>query len=235
EPEAALACWDGDMMVVECCSQGPHYHRNELARLLNLPISRVRVIQAATGGAFGGKIDLLHQHFVALGTFVTGRPVKMVWSRQESFTTSTKRHAFHLNYRFGATKEGRLVAAYAEIIGNTGAYASFAHAVLTRSATMALGPYDCPNVHVDSYAVYTNTQVSGAMRGFGAPQMSPCHEPLLDEIARRCNLTPVEIRRLNMVRPGSTTVTQQVLEAGVGALETLERVAAEMKPDQGRT
>jgi CO/xanthine dehydrogenase Mo-binding subunit/aerobic-type carbon monoxide dehydrogenase small subunit (CoxS/CutS family) len=225
EPEAALAYWEGEILVVHCCSQGPHYHRQEVARMLNMPISRVRVIQAATGGGFGGKIDLLLQHFVALGTYITGKPVKMVWSREESLRTSTKRHAFRMKYRMGATREGRLIAAHAEVIGNTGAYASFGPAVITRSATMALGPYDCPNVHVDAYGVYTNTQISGAMRGFGAPQMSPCHEPLMDEIGRRCGLTPIEIRRLNILRQGSSTVTQQVLKHGVGALETLERVA----------
>ena len=224
EPEAAIAYQEGNMLIVHCCSQGPHYHRNEIARMLGFPVSRVRVIQAVTGGAFGGKIDLLLQHFVALGAHVTGKPVKMVWTREESFRTSTKRHAFYMKYRLGATRDGRLTAAKAEVIGNTGAYASFGPAVITRSATMALGPYDCPNVHVDAYGVYTNTQISGAMRGFGAPQMSPCHEPLIDEIGRRCGLSPVEIRRLNMVRPGSATVTQQILKAGVGALETLERV-----------
>jgi CO/xanthine dehydrogenase Mo-binding subunit/aerobic-type carbon monoxide dehydrogenase small subunit (CoxS/CutS family) len=226
EPEAALAYWEGETLVVHCCSQGPHYHRQEIARMLNVPVNRVRVIQATTGGGFGGKLDLSLQHLAALGTYVTGRPVKMVWRREESFQTSTKRHAFHLNYRMGATREGRLTAAYAEIIGNTGAYASFGPAVITRSATMALGPYDCPNVHVDAYGVYTNTQIAGAMRGFGAPQMSPCHESLLDEIGRRCGLSPIEIRRINMVRPGSSTVTQQVLASGVGALETLEKAAA---------
>ena len=162
--------------------------------------------------------------FAALGTYTTGKPVKMIWGREESISTSTKRHAFRMSYRMGAARDGRLTAARAEVIGNTGAYASFGPAVITRSATMALGPYDCPNVHVDAYAVYTNTQPSGAMRGFGAPQMSPCHEPLMDEIGRQCGLSPVEIRRVNMVRQGSSTVTQQILEHGVGALETLERV-----------
>jgi len=233
EPEAALAYWDGEMLVVHCCSQGPHYQRQELAAMLKLPVSRVRVIQAATGGGFGGKIDLLLQHLVALGAYVTGRPVKMVCSREESFRSSTKRHAFYMKYRMGAAANGRLVAAQAEIIGNTGAYASFGPAVITRSATMALGPYDCPNVHVDAYGVYTNTQVAGAMRGFGAPQMSPCHEPLLDEIGRRCGLSPVDIRRLNMVRRGSSTVTQQVLESGIGALETLEQIAALIESEKG--
>jgi nicotinate dehydrogenase large molybdopterin subunit len=233
EPEAGIAYWDGEMLVVNACSQGPHYHRGEIARMLDMPVSRVRMIQSTTGGGFGGKIDLSLQHFLALGTYVTGRPVKMTWTREESLRTSTKRHAFYLDYRFGATKSGRLTAAYAEIIGNTGAYSSFGPAVLTRSATMALGPYDCPNVWVDAYAVNTNLQISGAMRGFGAPQMSPCHEPLMDEIANRCGLSPIEIRRINMVRPGSTTVTQQLLEAGVGALETLERVAAVTEAKQG--
>ena len=225
EPEGALAYWEGNTLVVHCCSQGPHYHRHEIARLLDMPISRVRVIQAITGGGFGGKIDLLLQHFAALGTYTTGKPVKITWGREESLRTSTKRHAFYMSYRMGAGKDGRLTAAHAKVIGNTGAYASFGPAVITRSATMALGPYDCPNVHVDAYAVYTNTQPSGAMRGFGAPQMSPCHESLMDEIGRECGLSPIEIRRVNMVRKGSSTVTQQVLEHGIGALETLERVA----------
>jgi CO/xanthine dehydrogenase Mo-binding subunit len=228
EPEAALAYWDGDTLVIECCSQGTHYHRQGVARMLDLPVSRVRVIQATTGGGFGGKIDLSVQPLAALAAYVTERPVKVVWNREESLRAGTKRHPFHMDFRLGATRDGLLTAFKAVVIGNTGAYASFGPAVLTRSATMALGPYECPNVHVDSYAVYTNTQVSGAMRGFGAPQLSPCHEPLLDEIGRSCGISPVEIRRLNLVRPGASTLTQQVLETGIGALETLERVAEEM-------
>lgn len=226
EPEAGLAYWEGETLVVHACSQGTHYHRNEIARMLAMPINKVRFIQATTGGGFGGKIDLSLQHLIALAAWATGQPVKMVWTREESLVTSTKRHPFYLDYKMGATRNGKLIAAQAEIIGNTGAYSSFGPAVLTRSATMALGPYDCPNVYVDAYAIYTNLQISGAMRGFGAPQMSPCHEPIVNELARRCGMSPIDFRRLNMVRPGSSTVTQQVLEAGVGALETLEKVVA---------
>lgn len=226
EPEAGIAYWDGEMLVVHACSQGPHYLRGEIARMLNMPATKVRVIQATTGGGFGGKIDLSLQHMVALATWTIGQPVKMVWTRRESMLTSTKRHPFYLDYKIGATRNGRLIAAKAEIIGNTGAYSSFGPAVLVRSATMALGPYDCPNVYVDAYAVYTNLQISGAMRGFGAPQMSPCHEPIMDELARRCGMSAIDFRRLNMVRPGSSTVTQQVLKSSVGALETLEKVVA---------
>ncbi len=185
--------------------------------------------QATTGGAFGGKIDLSVQHLIALGTYVTGRPVKMTWTREESLRTSTKRHPFVLDYTFGADRSGRLVAARVKLVGNTGAYASFGPGVLNRAAITALGPYDCPNVQVDAYAVYTNTATSGAMRGFGGPQTSTCSEPLLDEIGRLCGLSPVDVRRDNMLRTGSSTLTRQVLVAADGGLQALERVEAEVR------
>ena len=225
EPEAAIAYMDHGQMVVQTCTQAPHYTRSEIAAMLRFPINKVRIIQTTTGGGFGGKGDLSAQPYAALCSYITGRPVKYVFTREESILSSTKRHAFNLYYKFGATQDGRLIAAQVLIIGNTGAYASFAPAVLTRSATMALGPYDCPNVHVDAYAIYTNYPIGGAMRGFGAPQMAPCHEAIMDEIARKCGLSPIEIRLKNMLRAGSTTVTNQVLKHGVGALETLEKAS----------
>jgi len=227
EPEVALAYWEGETLTIHTPTQAAHYKRLEIARMLNLPVSKVRVIQATTGGGFGGKIELSLQHFAALGAYITGRPVKMVWTREESFIASIKRHAFFMDFHMGATKDGRLIAAKVQIIANTGAYAALGPSVITRSIIVAIGPYECPNVNVDAYGVYTNTQIQGAMRGFGVPQVMTCHEPILDEIARRCELSPLAIRRLNMLRPGSVTLTQQVLEAGVGALETLEKVAAE--------
>ncbi len=229
EPEAGIAYWDGDVLVVHTCSQGTHYMRGEVARMLNMPISRVRIIQATTGGAFGGKIDLSVQHFIALGCYKTGRPVRMAWTREESLRTSTKRHPFVLDYTFGADRSGKLIAAQVKLIGNTGAYASFGPGVLNRAAITALGPYECPNTSVDAYVVYTNTAISGAMRGFGGPQTSTCSEPLLDEIGRMCGLDPVEIRRVNMLRTGSRTLTRQLLTAASGGLEALERVEAEVR------
>jgi len=214
---------------VHTCSQGTHYMRGEVARMLNMPISRVRIIQATTGGAFGGKIDLSVQHFIALGCYKTGRPVRMAWTREESLRTSTKRHPFVLDYTFGADRSGKLIAAQVKLIGNTGAYASFGPGVLNRAAITALGPYECPNTSVDAYVVYTNTAISGAMRGFGGPQTSTCSEPLLDEIGRMCGLDPVEIRRVNMLRTGSRTLTRQLLTAASGGLEALERVEAEVR------
>jgi len=193
--------------------------------MLAYPISKVRIVKLATGGGFGAKIELTAQPYAALCSYATGRPVKYVFTREESLFTSTKRHAFSMHYRFGATRDGRLMAAHVTIVSNGGAYASYGPAVLTRSATMAIGPYECPHVHVDAYEVYTNYPIGGAMRGFGAPQMAPCHEAIMDEIGRRCGLSPVEVRRRNMLKAGSSTTTDQVLEHGVGALETLEQTA----------
>jgi CO/xanthine dehydrogenase Mo-binding subunit len=238
EPEAAVAYMDRGQMVVHCCTQSPHYVRGEIASMLRLPVNKVRIIRATTGGGFGGKGELSAQPYAALCAYITGQPVKHVFTREESVIATSKRHAFNLYYRFGASRNGRLTAAHVTIIGNGGAYASLGPAVLTRSATMAIGPYECPNVYVDAYEVYTNYPIGGAMRGFGAPQMAPCHEAIMDEIARRCGLSPIEIRRRNMLRPGSSTVTNQILEHGVGALGTLEeasRRAADILSEPGDT
>ena len=234
EPEAALATMDSGQMTVYCCSQAPHYYRNEVASMLAFPINKVRIVRLATGGGFGAKIEVTAQPFAALCSLATGRPVKYVFTREESVITSTKRHAFNLKYKLGATKEGRLTAAHVTIVANGGAYASYGPAVLTRSATMAIGPYECPHVHVDAFEVYTNYPIGGAMRGFGAPQMAPCHEAIMDEIGRRCGLSPIEVRRRNMLRPGSSTTTSQILEHGIGALETLKRTSAHAWPTSGK-
>ncbi len=226
EPEAAVAHMEHGQMVIHCCSQAPHYYRGEIAAMLAFPINRVRVIRMTTGGGFGGKIDIATPPYAALCARATGRPVKCVYTREESVFTSTKRHAFNMRYKFGASKEGRLIAAHVTIISNGGAYASYGPAVVTRSATMAIGPYECPYVYVDAYEVYTNYPIGGAMRGFGAPQMAPCHEAIMDEIGRRCGLSPVEVRRRNILRPGSSTTTGQILEYGVGALETLRQTCS---------
>jgi CO/xanthine dehydrogenase Mo-binding subunit/aerobic-type carbon monoxide dehydrogenase small subunit (CoxS/CutS family) len=234
EPEAALAHMDHGQMIVYCCSQAPHYYRNEIASMLAFPINKVRIVRLATGGGFGAKIELTAQPYAALCSYFTGRPVKYVFTREESVITSTKRHAFNLHYKLGATKEGKLTAARVTIISNGGAYASYGPAVLTRSATMAIGPYECPHVHVDAYEVYTNYPIGGAMRGFGAPQMAPCHEAIMDEIGRRCGLSPIEVRRRNLLRPGSSTTTNQVLEHGIGALETLKQTSGRAWPGSDR-
>lgn len=224
EPESGVGVYEGGVIKVYAISQGVHHHRAEIAANLQLPISKVRVIQTVTGGGFGGKIDNSVHVFVALITWRTGRPVKLTYSRQESMMASTKRHPFTMHYKLGAKKDGKLVAAQVEIYGDTGAYSSFGPAVLTRTATCAIGPYEVPHAKIDTYAVYTNNPVSGAMRAFGSPQAQIAYESLMDELAAKLDISSLEIRRINAYREGSATVTGQYLTDGVGMLEALDRV-----------
>jgi CO/xanthine dehydrogenase Mo-binding subunit len=224
EPEAGIALYEGGILKVYAVSQGVHYHRSEIAVNLMLPISKVRVIQATTGGGFGGKIDVSLQILIALAALRSGRPVKMVYSREESMVSTTKRHPYFMHYKLGASSNGKLTAAHVEIYGDTGAYSSFGPGVLTRTAASAIGPYECDNLKIDTYAVYTNNPVAGAMRAFGSPQASIAYEALMDELAKKLGISAVEIRRINGYRKGATIPTGQVLNDGVGFMETFERV-----------
>jgi nicotinate dehydrogenase large molybdopterin subunit len=157
----------------------------------------------------------------------TGRAVKLVYTREESMQASTKRHPFVIRMRFAATRKGRLLAGDAHIVGDTGAYASYGHAVLTRAAASAFGPYNVDAVNVDAYMVHTNNPIAGAMRGFGVPQMATAYEQLMDVLAARVGVSPLEVRRMNIWRPGrAATATGQELTGGVAALEALERAVA---------
>jgi len=223
EPEAGIGVYDAGKIIVYAISQGVHYHRSEIAASLNYPVNKIRVVQTTTGGGFGGKIDNSVHILVALLALKTGRAVKLTYTRSESMIASTKRHPFTMRYKIGARKDGKLVAAEVEIYGDTGAYNSYGTAVLTRVATCALGPYEVPNAKIDTYTVYTNNPVSGAMRAFGAPQAAIAHEAILDELAKKINISPIEIRRINAFRKGSFTPTGQILNDGVGILETIDR------------
>jgi len=224
EPEAGIGVYEGGVVKVYSHSQGVHYHRSEIAENLNLPVSKVRVIQTTTGGGFGGKIDNSVHVLVALIALRTGRPAKLSYTREESMIATSKRHPFTMRYKFGARKDGKLVAAKVEIYGDTGAYSSYGPAVLTRAAACAIGPYEVPNVKIDAYAIYTNNPFCGAMRAFGLPQVAIAYESLMDELAKKLGISSLEIRRINAFRIGSATPTGQVLTDGVGILETIERV-----------
>jgi CO/xanthine dehydrogenase Mo-binding subunit len=226
EPEAGVAVPETGRLTIYAVSQGVHYIRSEIAAILGWPLGRVRVVQAVTGGGFGGKIDLSVHPYIALLAAKTGRPVKLVYTREESMLASTKRHPFIMTYKIGATGEGKLIAAEVKIIGDTGAYASYGPAVLTRSAYCSLGPYAIPHVKVDAYAVYTNNPIAGAMRGFGAPQMAIAHESIIDLLAEKLGMSPVELRLKNAFTEGSETPAGQVLAAGVGIKETILQAAA---------
>jgi CO/xanthine dehydrogenase Mo-binding subunit len=225
ETEAGLAYVDErGRIVVVSSTQNIHYKMKEIARLLDLPEERVRVIQAATGGGFGGKLDVTVEGFLALAAFHTRRPVKMSFTREESFLSHTKRHPLYIEYETGARKDGSIVVAKVNIVGDTGPYISYGETVCLRAAIHATGPYEVPNIHVESRMFYTNNPVSGAMRGFGIPQLAFAHESQMDEIASALSVDPLDLRLKNGLRKGSLTSTSQVLESSVGLLETLKRV-----------
>ena len=203
--------------------QGAWDDRRQVAALLGLPETAVRVTQVATGGAFGGKEDLSVQGQAALLAHVTGRPVLLALSRRESLRLHPKRHALTMDYEVGCDAEGRLVAVRARIVGDTGAYASVGAKVLERAAGHACGAYRVPNVDVEARTVYTNNPPAGAFRGFGVPQVTFAIDGLLDRLAERVGIDGWEIRWRNALRVGDRFGTGQLLGPGVGPREDAPR------------
>ncbi|TGE38054.1 nicotinate dehydrogenase large molybdopterin subunit [Desulfosporosinus fructosivorans] len=222
ETEAGVAYMDDDMLVIKAGTQNPHYDRRDVARVLGIPMNKVRIIQATTGGGFGGKLDISVQCFLGLAALKLGRPVRIVYDRHESFVATGKRHPFFIDYTTAADKDGKLLAVKVRIIGDTGAYASYGPATLLRGAVHATGPYEVPNVDIEASCVYTNNPFSGAMRGFGTPQMAFASESQMDLVAQAVNISPVEIRRRNAFHQGSLTATQQKLDHCFAIGETIE-------------
>jgi len=229
EPEACVTRLDhnGDLLV-HVGSQIPFADRRQIAASLAIPESRVRVIQPTVGGGFGGKEDIAAQIHSALATWITRRPVKLVYTRQESIRAHPKRHATTIRLKTGARRDGRLMAVQAEILGDTGAYASLGSAVMTRTTTHAAGPYEVPNVECDCFAMYTNNIPAGAFRGFGVTQACFAVESQMDILAAELGIPPLELRRINALRTGSATSTGQVLGEGVGLLETIAATEHEL-------
>ena len=224
EPESGIAFPSPDGgIVLQIGSQAVFNQRRRLARILALPEEKVRVVNLPTGGAFGGKQDLLLHPFLALGAMLTGRPVKITLRREESLFAHVKRHPAIMRYRVGADEAGRILAVQAEITIDTGAYASAGGEVLDTMMSLACGPYFVPNYHLEGWAWYTNTVPCGAMRGFGVNQVTFAMESCMDELARRLGLDPFTIRRRNALHAGMATITDQVLEPWMAGLtETLQ-------------
>ncbi len=222
ETEAGVAKMEGDVVNVWVCTQNPHYDRKDVAYNLNIGLNQARIIQTTTGGGFGGKLDVTVHVHVALLAKATKRPVKMVYSRRESISNTVKRHPFIMKYKTGCDKDGKLIAWQTEIIGDTGAYASYGPGTLTRAAVHATGPYEIPNVKVEAYTVYTNNPQAGAMRGFGVPQVAFAHESQMNLLAEKLGISPLEIRMKNAFIPGSITATGSKLEHSVGLKSTME-------------
>jgi CO/xanthine dehydrogenase Mo-binding subunit len=215
---------DAGRVVVTSSTQNIHYKMKEISRVLGIPEDHVRVIQATTGGGFGGKLDINVELFLALAVYYTKKPVVMRFTREESFLSNTKRHPLYIEYKTGAKKDGTIQSVKVNIIGDTGPYISYGETVCLRAAIHATGPYEIPNVHADSRMFYTNNPVCGAMRGFGVPQLAFAHESQMDEIARALNMDPLDIRMKNGLRKGSLTATSQVLNHSVGFIETLRQI-----------
>lgn len=229
EPQGMLAIPEGDgSMTVIGSMQCPFYVQSAVATVLGLPLAKVRVIQAATGGAFGGKEDVpsLVATQAALIAWKTGRPARLIYSREEDIISMSKRHPAVIHYRSAADSAGRLLAVEADYILDAGAYATLSPVVLWRSIVHSVGPYRCPNVKVDACAVATNRVPCGAFRGFGSPQILFAVECQMDQLAEKLGMEPAEIRRRNVLSVGDKTATGQVLKSSVGGLETLEKTVS---------
>jgi CO/xanthine dehydrogenase Mo-binding subunit/aerobic-type carbon monoxide dehydrogenase small subunit (CoxS/CutS family) len=224
EPEAGYAIRIGDRMEVYACTQAPFMDRDEVARVLGAPNDAVRIIPSACGGGFGGKLDVSVQPLLAVASWVTGRPVRAVWTRIESMASSTKRHPAEISARAACDHDGKLVAFAMDGDFNTGAYASWGPTVAGRVPVHATGPYLVPHVRNRSRAVYTNETPSGAFRGFGVPQAAIAQEALYDSLALQCGIDRLEFRHRNAIRVGDATATGHVLTASAGLAECLARL-----------
>jgi CO/xanthine dehydrogenase Mo-binding subunit/aerobic-type carbon monoxide dehydrogenase small subunit (CoxS/CutS family) len=222
EPEAGHAQRIGDRIEVVACTQSPVMDRDEVAHVMGLERSQVRIVPTPTGGGFGGKLDISVQPLLALAAWKLGRPVRCVYTRPESMMATTKRHPSAIRAKASAARDGKLVTF--DFLGdfNTGAYASWGPTVANRVPVHATGPYRVPHVRALARAIYTNDPPAGAFRGFGVPQAAIAHEALMDMLADRLGMDRLEFRLKNAIRAGDATATGQVLHASAGLAECLE-------------
>ena len=228
ETERCVALSDGETVTVYGSLQCPFYVRAGVAGALGIPAARIRVIQAAIGGAFGGKEDVPTELCAraALAAYILKRPVMKIRTREESMTMHTKRHPMIIRARLGARSDGTLVSADVDIISDQGAYCSVGKYVQKRAVAHACGAYRIPNARVNSAFVYTNNILTGAFRGFGGPQAAVASELQMDALARKLDMDPLELRKKNILRKGDTTPKGQLLDnCGEGLMECIDRAA----------
>ncbi|EJO5348632.1 selenium-dependent xanthine dehydrogenase [Clostridium botulinum] len=224
EPESALAMPDGDGVIIYTGSQGIYDEQREISELLGLPKEKVRTISKYVGGGFGGKEDMSVQHHAALLAWIIKKPVKVTLSRKESIKIHPKRHAMEMTITTACDEKGNLTAFKADIIADTGAYASLGGPVLQRACTHAAGPYKCANVKIKGTAVYTNNPPGGAFRGFGVTQSVFASECNLNLLAENVGISPWEIRFKNAVEPGDVLPNGQIVDKGTAIKETIMAV-----------
>jgi Aerobic-type carbon monoxide dehydrogenase, large subunit CoxL/CutL homologs len=227
ETETAFAVQRGEKILIIGSMQTPHHVQAAVAKVLGWTLDRIEVIQAVTGGAFGPKSDEPPYDvasIAALGAIKTGKPVLMSMTREESMIAHTKRHPAIITHKTGVKADGKLTASKVQIVLDGGAYASLGVLVIVRATFHANGPYEIPNVWNDGYKVYTNNTYTGSFRGFGAPQAIFAAESQMDEIAKKLNIDPLDLRLINMLRPGSKTSTGQLMDESCGLPECLDAV-----------
>ncbi|MDE7218427.1 MAG: selenium-dependent xanthine dehydrogenase [Oscillospiraceae bacterium] len=224
EPECAVAYPNGDGVMILSTDQGAYDTQHETAPMLGLPPEKVKVKNLLVGGGFGGKEDVTVQHHAALAAYLTGRPVKCKLTRAESLLIHPKRHPMEMEFAMGCDENGIIQGVAANVIADTGAYASLGGPVLERACTHAAGPYHYEAFQIDGYAYYTNNPPAGAFRGFGVTQTCFGLETMLNEMAELVGISPWEIRYRNAIRPGEALPNGQIVGPETGLVETLEAV-----------
>ena len=230
-PEAGLAYFDEqDRITIAVAAQWAHEERAMIAHALDLPPEKIRVIHPAIGGAFGGREDISIQIALALALWRLDqrgirRPIKIIWTREESIIGHHKRHPYLIRAKWGATKDGRVIAAQSEVLADAGAYNYTSNKVLGNATLMVSGPYAIDNVSVDAFAIYTNHIPGGAFRGFGGPQGAFAAEMQVNKLAEALQMDPVEIRMKNVIRDGMDGHTQTPLPGPVTMDRVVEKCA----------
>jgi aldehyde oxidoreductase len=229
EPEAGFARRVGDRIEVQACTQAPYTDRKDIATILGIAEDAVRIIPTAVGGGFGSKLDLSVQPFLVVAAWHLKKPVKMVYSRNESIQSTTKRHPSKIYCRAAATSDGKLVAMELEAEFNTGAYASWGPTVAGRVPIHGSGPYNVPNYRALTKAVHTHIVPAGAFRGFGVPQGTIAQEQLYDALAEKVGMDKLQFRILNALDGNTPTVTGHILGEGVGIRACFEALLPRWK------
>ena len=235
QPEAGLAYIDEEgRITIACGGQWTHEDQEQVAHSLGLPNERIRVVYPAVGGAFGGREDMSVQIVLALAAWKLQRPIKIVWSRQESILGHGKRHAVILRAKWGATKDGKVIAIENEIIGDGGAYMYTSNKVLGNSAITSTGAYNIPNVKTDVYGVYTNNVPGAAFRGFGAPQALFMAESQMNKLAEKLGMDPVEFRLKNALKDGDLMGVGTPSPSPVSVTECINAAAERFEWNEGK-
>jgi CO/xanthine dehydrogenase Mo-binding subunit len=216
EPHSSLAQWDANGRVTIHSTLGRiTLGRADIARTLGIPMSRIRIIATIVGGNFGGKNEITTEPVVALLSKKTGRPVKCTFTRPEEFFSSTTRHPLIMDYKTGVTKDGKILARQIRLVLDGGAYCSWSETTLGKACILSAGPYEIENLLAEAFVVYTNKTMTGAMRGFGAPQVCFAYESHMDDMAKALGIDPLEMRLRNVLKEGSLSPTSQALHSVV--------------------